>query len=111
MDMSRRITLLAVAVIALGAGVAVAHDGHDHLIMGTVMTLDAKHLEVKTPSGEVLSIAVNEKTTTVRDKKKITFKEVQVGRRVVVNIGNGEDPLIAREIQLGAALPAPANGH
>ena len=69
--------------------------------MGTVTALDAKHLKGKTPSGEVLSIAVTDKTTTTSDKKKIAFKDVQVGRRVVVNIGNGEDPLIAGEIQVG----------
>jgi len=83
-----------------------AHAGHIHKIMGTVMALDAKHVEVKTPSGEVLSIAVTEKTSVVRAKKKITFSEVQVGRRVIVNIGDGEDPLIANEIELGAAKPA-----
>ena len=43
--------------------------------MGTVTALDAKHLKVKTPSGEVLSIAVTEKTMTTRDKKKIAFKD------------------------------------
>jgi len=31
---------------------------------------------------------------------------VQTGRRVVVDIGDGEDPLIAREIEVGAAKPA-----
>lgn len=111
--MSRHIAMLTFVVVALSAGAAVAHDGHDHMIMGTVTARDDKHLEVKTPSGEVLSIAVNDKTTATRDKKKITIKDVQVGRRVVVNIGNGEDPLVARDIQLGAALavPAQANGH
>jgi hypothetical protein len=43
-----------------------------------------------------------------RNKKKIAYKEVQVGRRVVVDIGNDEDPLIAQEIQLGAAPVATA---
>jgi len=90
-----------------------AHDGHAHVIMGTVTARDAKHLEVKTPSGEVLSIAVTDKTMITRDKKKITFNDVQIGRRVVVNIGNGEDPLVAREIQLGVATgtAASANSH
>lgn len=78
-----------------------AHDGHDHTIMGTVTARDAKHLKVQTPSGEVLSIALNEKTIVKRGKQKGTVNDVQKGRRVVVNIGNGEDPLIAREIQLG----------
>ncbi len=56
---------------------------------------------MKTPSGEVLSIAMTDKTMTTRDKKEIAFKDVQVGHRVAVNIGNGEDPLIAAEIQVG----------
>ena len=111
--MTRRIALVAAVILVLAAPEVWAHDGHDHIIMGTVTARDARHLEVKTPSGEVLSIAVTGKTMTTRDKKKITFNDVQVGRRVVVNIGNGEDPLTAREIQLGAALsvPAAANGH
>ena len=112
MDRSRHVALVALVVVALSGGVAVAHDGHIHTIMGTVTARDEKHLEVKTPSGEVLSIAVTDTTTTVRDKKKVTFKEVQVGRRVVVGIGNGEDPLIAGEIQVGVVAPsAPTKGH
>src|SRR5688572_14745690 len=91
-----------VATVVL-SGVVAAHDGHAHKIMGTVTARSAKHVEVKTPSGESLSIAVNAKTIVTRDKKKVTLAEVQTGRRVVVDIGNGEDPLIAREIQVGAA--------
>ena len=105
MNISRRRVLVACAVFAAAAGTAAAHDGHIHTIMGTVTARDDKHLEVKTPSGEVLSIAVTDKTTTVRNKKKVAYSEVVVGRRVVVGIGNGEDPLIAGEIQVGVAAP------
>ena len=83
-----------------------AHAGHIHKIMGTVTARDAKHVEVKTPSGEILSIAVNNDTKVIRAKKKVTFEDVQTGRRVVVDIGDGEDPLIAREIQLGEVKAA-----
>ena len=34
----------------------------------------------------------------LRNKKKVDLKEVQIGRRVVVDIGNGEGPLKAGEI-------------
>ena len=102
MHMSKRVALFAVVALALVARVATAHDGHVHKIMGTVTARDAKHLEVKTPSGENLSIAIDAKTTATRSKKKVSLTEVQVGRRVVVAIGNGEDPLIAGEIQVGA---------
>ena len=111
--MSRRFWLAVVAMCVVWSGTAVfAHDGHVHRIMGTVTARDAKHIEVKTPSGEVLSIALTAKTTAVRNKKKVDMKEVQVGRRVVVDIGNGEDPLHAGEIQVGAILTLPtADAH
>ena len=96
----------ALAVLLVIPAVLSAHAGHVHKIMGTVMARDDTHVEVKTPSGEVLSIAVNDKTSVIRAKKKITYSEVQTGRRVVVDIGDGEDPLIAREIEVGAAKPA-----
>jgi hypothetical protein len=88
-------------VVMLFAAVA-AHDGHAHLVMGTITASDAKHIELRTPSGENLSIAVNTKTVVTRNKEKVSLSEVQKGRRAVVDIGNGEDPLIAREIRVGA---------
>jgi hypothetical protein len=108
--MHPRTLILALGIAIVGTAVW-AHDGHDHIIMGTVMAREVMRLEVRTPSGEVLSIAVTDKTTTTRDKKKIAFKDVEVGRRVVVNIGNGEDPLVARDIQVGVAPAAPAAGR
>ena len=112
--MTRRTVLLAFVAMVMAVGAAAAHDGHAHIVMGTVTAIDAKQLEMKTPSGEVLAIAITAKTSVLRDKKKAAMREVQVGRRVVVNIGNGEDPLIAREIQVGAApagASASAAGH
>jgi stress response protein YsnF len=99
------VTTILAAVVAVSA-TARAHDGHVHRIMGTVTVRDAKHLEVKTPSGEVLSIAITDKTNALRNKKKVDLKEVQIGRRVVVDIGNGEDPLKAGEIHVGATTLA-----
>jgi hypothetical protein len=100
--MSVKTLFLVVGTLVMCAGGAFAHDGHVHKIMGTVTARDAKHIEVKTPSGENLSIAITPKTTATRDKRKVPLAEVEVGRRVVVAIGNGEDPLQAGEIQLGA---------
>jgi hypothetical protein len=104
--MNRRRMIVVFASLLAAPAAAYAHPGHVHRIMGTVMARDDKHVEVKTPSGEVLSIAVNDKTSVVRAGKKVTFSEVQTGRRVVVDIGDGEDPLIAREIEVGPAKPA-----
>ncbi|MBI4888670.1 MAG: hypothetical protein HY824_16350 [Acidobacteria bacterium] len=100
--MARRIVMMAVLVAAAAASTVWAHDGHAHLIMGTVTTRDDRHIEVKTPGGEVLNIAVTAKTAVRRDKRKLVLGDVQAGHRVVVDIGNGEDPLVAREIRVGA---------
>ena len=98
-------TTIAALVALMLAGIAApawTHDGHAHKIMGTITARDDKRIEVKTPSGEKLSIQINAKTLVTRYRRKGTLAEVQTGRRVVVDIGNGEDPLIAREIQVGA---------
>ena len=106
------ITAALMMAMAVLPRVVAGHDGHVHKIMGTVTARDAKHVEVKTPSGEVLSIAITPKTTASRNKKKVALGEVTVGRRVVVEIGNGEDPLMAGDIQLGATTaPAPASAQ
>jgi hypothetical protein len=105
--MNKRLAIvLGAAVISLMVRSAWAHEGHIHTIMGTVMARDAHSLQVKTPSGEVLSIAITDKTTVVRGKQKAAIADVQKGARVVVGIGNGEDPLMAGEIRLGAAPAA-----
>ena len=99
--MSRRIAI--VLVLVLGAGRVWAHEGHVHTIMGTVMGRDTRSVQVKTPGGETLSIAITDKTTVVRGKQNVALTDVHTGLRVVVDIGNGEDPLIANQIRLGTA--------
>lgn len=107
--MTTKYTLIALFTLAC-AGPIEAHDGHAHIIMGTVTARGTKDVKVKTPSGEVLAIAITDKTAVVNGKQKAKVADIHVGRRVVVDIGNGEDPLVAREIQLGVMAPAPPAG-
>jgi hypothetical protein len=100
-SMTKSVGAAFVLLMFIALTPALAHDGHTHRIMGTITTVDGQHLEVKTPSGEVLSIQINDKTQVTRAKKKSGLDQVKKGGRVVVDIGNGEDPLIAREIQVG----------
>ena len=110
--MNRRLLLVTMGVVVVFALAAKAHDGHAHMVMGTITASDAKHIELRTPSGEQLSIALTGKTIVTRDKRKVALSEVQKGRRAVVNIGNGADPLTAVEIQVGATrIPADKQAH
>ena len=97
----RRAVFLGIVLLALATRAVWAHEGHTHTIMGTVMGRDAQAVQVKTPGGETLSIAITDQTNVVRGKQKAAIADVQKGSRVVVDIGNGEDPLIANEIRLG----------
>lgn len=102
--MSRPLIIGTLVLLALVASARLgAHAGHSHTIMGTVVGRDDKAVDVKTPSGEVLSIAITHETVVIRGKKKAGIVEVNKGVRVVVDIGDGEDPLIAHEIRLAAA--------
>ena len=93
-------------VLVLSASPALAHERYTHTIMGSVTAHDATHVDVKTPGGEILSIALDGETVVMREKLKVSIRDVEVGRRVVVDIGNGEDPLIAAEIQVGVVEAA-----
>ena len=98
-----RVLFLGLALVTLMVRGASAHAGHIHTIMGTVTAIDPHTIHVQTPGGEILSIAITDKTTVVRGKQKAAIAEVRKGARVVVGIGDGEDPLMAGEIRLGAA--------
>ena len=52
--MTRRTAWLAAAALIISAGAVDAHDGHAHIVMGSVTAIDTKHVELKTPGGEVL---------------------------------------------------------
>jgi hypothetical protein len=104
--MTRRACLLACALLTFAPAALLAHDGHDHKIMGTVSMLHENHLEVKATDGKTSTITLDGKTKIVRGKTKVVPADIKVGDRVVVNVGNGKAPLVAKEVQLGAAATA-----
>lgn len=114
--MTRRhglMTLIAAMAIAVGlTGAAAAHEGHAHKVMGTVTMAAADHIMVKTidaktKAEKVVTITVNDKTKVLKGTTAATLKDVIEGTRVVVDVGAGKEPLIAREIRLGTgAAPA-----
>jgi hypothetical protein len=101
----RRTTFLA-ALLVLGSVLAIApayaHEGHSHTIMGTVVAQRDGRLEVKTTEGKTLMIGINAKTSVVRGKKKAEVAGLAAGERVVVDVGDGKEPMVAREIKLAA---------
>jgi hypothetical protein len=104
--------LMVLALAAAIAPVAVAHEGHEHKVMGTVSMIHENHLEVKAvKDGKIFTLTVNEKTKIFRDKASVSREEIKKGDRVVVTYvqekdDKGTDVLIAREVRLGVAAKA-----
>ncbi len=101
-----RRVLLAVMIAILFAPSIVAHEGHDHKVMGTVAAYHENHLEVKAADGKMSAITLNEKTNILRDKTKLTVTDIKVGDRVVVVAAENKDKdgkttLVAKEVRLG----------
>ena len=102
--MHRRDFVTTLALAALPAARLLAHDGHDHKLLGTVSEVSAERLVVKaTKDGALSTIALATTTKITRGKKALTVSDLKVGDRVVVNIGNGKAPLTAKAVQVGAA--------
>lgn len=108
--MTRRLILATVAAAAatmvLG-GVAVAHPGHEHKIMGTVTMAAADHIMLKDKDGKDATVSINKDTKFLRAKKAMKVSDVKVGMRIVITAvtDDNDDKSIAKVIELG---PDPA---
>lgn len=96
----------AVTTLALG-GVASAHPGHEHKIMGTVTMAAPDHVMLKDKDGKDATVSINRDTKFLRAKKAMKVSDVKVGMRIVVTAvtDDNDDKSIAKTIELG---PDPA---
>lgn len=95
--------VLALALVAAPV-TSLAHPGHDHKVMGTVMTIDGMKVVVKTTEGKEMPVEMLTTTVFKRDKAKGKQADLKVGQRVVVNVGDGKEPLKAKEVQYSVAV-------
>ena len=85
--------------------------GTDHHVLGTVMAIDSKHIEVKTPMGGTVGVQID-KNTLYKDKNKPKGASVpEVGDRVIIKATKGDKKddklLLATEINFSAAKRVP----
>ncbi|MEO7276107.1 MAG: hypothetical protein ABIX28_18155 [Vicinamibacterales bacterium] len=98
---------LAFAVLALGSGARLlAHEGHEHKVMGTVTMAAADHLMLKDRDGKDVMVKVT-KDTKVKAKPAVKVQEIKVGSRIVVTAVEAKDKsLTAKSIEVGAVAAA-----
>ena len=95
----KTVLLLMLATALLVPAVPLAHPGHDHKLMGTITSIEKNKVVVKTTEGKDMTFEITPLTTFKRGKQKGTATDLKAGLRVVVNIGNGVEPLKAKDVQ------------
>jgi hypothetical protein len=99
---------LVLAVVLLAPAVPLAHPGHDHKLMGTITSIDKNKVVVKTTEGKDMTFEITPLTTFKRGKQKGAQSDLKAGLRVVVNIGDGVEPLKAKDVQYTATTTTTA---
>jgi hypothetical protein len=97
--MPLRIAVLALACVFGPIALATAHPGHDHKLMGTITAIAGDRVTIKTTEGQERSFEITSETKLLRGKKKGITTDLKVGMRVVVNVGSGQEPLRAKQVQ------------
>jgi hypothetical protein len=107
--MMKRFSALLLAFAVLTPGVSarlLAHEGHEHKVMGTVTMAAADHVMLKDKDGKDVMVKVT-KDTKVKAKTAVKVEEIKVGTRVVVTAVEEKDKsMTAKSIEVGAAPAA-----
>ena len=105
--MKNLIAGLAVVAALLTTGVAWAHEGHNHTVMGTVSSIDGKNLMVKTTDGKTVMVMTDAKTKVTQGTAKLELTAIKVGDRVVAAGPEEKEMIMAETVKVGvAAAPA-----
>jgi uncharacterized Zn ribbon protein len=98
--------LLAAALALAPSASLLAHEGHEHKVMGTVTMAAADHLMLKDKDGKDVTIKVT-KDTKVKATPMLKVEEIKAGTRVVVTAVQQKDKsMTAKTIEVGAAAAA-----
>jgi hypothetical protein len=117
--MKHALAVLSVAAMLASSSALLAHEGHAHKVMGTVIAMDAAHIEVEATDGTKHSFPLAKetkylKTTTVapaETPQTATAAEVKVGMRVVLSVVEKNGKKTVTEVRLGAAGKPESPGH
>ena len=95
--------LFVLTVLAFGSGVQMlAHQGHDHKVMGTVTMAAADHVMLKDKDGTDIMVHVT-KDTKVKANPAMKVADIKPGTRVVIMAEMEKDQMMAKTIEVGAA--------
>lgn len=96
-----RLSLAAAILLFMFAAPLRAHEGHTHTVQGTVLQQDDHQMQIKTTDGKTVMVTLNAKTAILKGTQKAERAALVNGQRVVVDVGDGKTPLVAKSVKLG----------
>ena len=104
----KRMLVAAIGLaLAITPGIALAHDGEVHKVMGTIASIQDKNLMVKEANGKTMMVMLDAKTKITQGKNKVEASALKVGDRVVAEGPEEKKMIMATTVKLGE-LPAAA---
>ena len=100
------IGLAILGAVMLAPRFALAHEGHDHTVMGTISSIDGTNLMVKTADGKQTMVMMDAKTKITQGTTKVDVKALKVGDRVVASGPEDKGMISAETVKVGAAPAA-----
>ena len=95
-----RLCLAALVVLTLSPA-TFAHGTGQH-VLGTVVAIDAKHLQVKTQKGTTVDVQINKQTRFKEKDRPKSTNLPEVGDRVVIEAIKDEKTLTATEVHFSS---------
>ena len=102
------IGLAILGTVMLAPRFALAHEGHDHTVMGTISSMEGTNLMVKTADGKQTMVMMDAKTKVTQGATKLDVKALKVGDRVVASGPEEKGMISAETVKVGAAPAASA---
>ena len=81
--------------------------GTDQHVLGTIMAINATHVEIKTSKGQSVDVRVNKKTRYKDESNSKGANVPEVGDRVIIKATKDDKVLLATEIHFSAAKRVP----
>ena len=98
------VTVVLLASLGIATS-ALAHEGHMHKALGTVVSVQGEKLELKTTDGKPLTLVVDKTTAITRGKDKIEATALKAGDRVSVEYMEANKILKVRDLNDGFTNP------
>ena len=99
------VTVVLLAALGL-ATAGLAHEGHMHKALGTIVSVQGEKVEIKTTDGKPLTLVLDNKTAITRGKDKLEITALKAGDRVSVEYMEAKKILTAHSIKLGTTQTA-----